>query len=51
MNAPDRHELLFESGEKRVDMEIDKKIPNTATFFFYKEDHTLGNLLRTYNSF
>jgi hypothetical protein len=31
---------------KRVEMEVDTKIPNAATFAIEREDHTLGNILR-----
>ncbi|KAI6207209.1 putative RNA polymerases L [Aphelenchoides fujianensis] len=48
MNAPPAFEsfLLFE-GEKKVIIEKDTKVPNAAVFTFNKEDHTLGNLLKT----
>jgi len=48
MNAPDRFELfLLGEGEAKVTMEPDTRQPNTAIFTFNKEDHTLGNLLRS----
>ncbi|KAI6173057.1 DNA-directed RNA polymerase II subunit RPB11 [Aphelenchoides besseyi] len=48
MNAPAAFEsfLLFD-GEKKVVIEKDTKVPNAAVFTFAKEDHTLGNLLKT----
>lgn len=30
----------------RVDMAVDEKIPDAATFTLKREDHTLGNMLR-----
>lgn len=48
MNAPPTFEsfLLFE-GEKKVVIEKDTKVPCAAIFTVNKEDHTLGNALRT----
>ncbi|XP_064653147.1 DNA-directed RNA polymerase II subunit RPB11-like [Lineus longissimus] len=48
MNAPPTFEsfLLFE-GEKKITIQKDTKVPNAAIFTIKKEDHTLGNLLRT----
>ncbi|CAL1267345.1 unnamed protein product [Larinioides sclopetarius] len=48
MNAPPAFEsfLLFE-GEKKITIEKDTKVPNAAIFTVNKEDHTLGNLIRT----
>ncbi|PGH04745.1 hypothetical protein AJ80_08475 [Polytolypa hystricis UAMH7299] len=34
-------------GEKKVEIEVDTRIPSTALFTFNKEDHTLGNLIRS----
>ncbi|EGD96995.1 DNA-directed RNA polymerase II subunit [Trichophyton mentagrophytes] len=34
-------------GEKKVEVEIDTRVPSTAIFTFNKEDHTLGNLIRS----
>lgn len=46
-NAPDRFNLfLLQPGERRIEVQEDMRIPNAATFFFNKEDHTLGNMLR-----
>ncbi|KNC96332.1 DNA-directed RNA polymerase [Spizellomyces sp. 'palustris'] len=47
-NAPATWELYnLAPGEKKVREIKDTKIPNAATFEVQKEDHTLGNLLRT----
>ncbi|KAI9838195.1 MAG: DNA-directed RNA polymerase II core subunit [Sclerophora amabilis] len=47
-NIPRRFELfILGEGEKKVTMEIDTRIPSSAIFHFNKEDHTLGNLLRS----
>lgn len=46
-NAPDRFNLfLLQPGERRIEVQEDMRIPNAATFYFNKEDHTLGNMLR-----
>lgn len=48
MNAPDRYEsFVLGNGESKVEMEIDTRIPSSAIFTFNKEDHTLGNLIRS----
>jgi len=48
MNAPDRFELfLLNDGEKKVVETPDTRIPSSSLFVFNKEDHTLGNLLRS----
>ncbi|GJJ15072.1 hypothetical protein Clacol_009347 [Clathrus columnatus] len=48
MNAPNRHELfVLDDGEKGVEVIEDTKIPNAATFKIIKQDHTLGNMLRS----
>ncbi|KAI2057454.1 DNA-directed RNA polymerase II core subunit [Ophidiomyces ophidiicola] len=48
MNAPDRFEsFVLGPGEKKVEMEPDTRLPSTAIFTFNKEDHTLGNLIRS----
>ncbi|KAF8524373.1 DNA-directed RNA polymerase [Hysterangium stoloniferum] len=48
MNAPNRHELfVLEDGEKGVEVIEDTKIPNAATIKIFKQDHTLGNMLRS----
>ncbi|KAM5434209.1 DNA-directed RNA polymerase II core subunit [Microsporum ferrugineum] len=33
-------------GEKKVEIEVDTRVPSTAIFTFNKEDHTLGNMIR-----
>ncbi|WFC97886.1 DNA-directed RNA polymerase II core subunit [Malassezia yamatoensis] len=46
-NAPDRFNLfLLQPGERRIEVQEDMRIPNAATFFFNKEDHTMGNMIR-----
>ncbi|OCL08266.1 RBP11-like subunits of RNA polymerase [Glonium stellatum] len=41
-----RFELfILGDDEKKVEWKDETRIPNTATFVFNKEDHTLGNLL------
>ncbi|KAL2046102.1 hypothetical protein N7G274_001549 [Stereocaulon virgatum] len=48
MNAPDRFDtFLLGDGEKKVTEVADTRIPSASTFTFNKEDHTLGNLLRS----
>lgn len=48
MNAPERYELiLLPEGVPKVALTPDSKLPNCATIKFEKEDHTLGNLLRS----
>ncbi|KAJ8663761.1 hypothetical protein O0I10_000034 [Lichtheimia ornata] len=48
MNAPERFELfVIPEGRRKVEMEIDTRIPNAATFKIEREDHTLGNMLRS----
>ncbi|PGH35092.1 DNA-directed RNA polymerase II subunit RPB11 [[Emmonsia] crescens] len=34
-------------GEKKVEIEVDTRIPSTAIFTFNKEDHTLANMIRS----
>ncbi|KAJ3395060.1 DNA-directed RNA polymerase II core subunit [Lobulomyces angularis] len=47
MNAPDRFELfVIPDGESKIQMEKDTRVPNSASFTFLKEDHTLANMLR-----
>eukprot|EP01017_Pseudomicrothorax_dubius_P041162 TRINITY_DN6557_c0_g2_i4.p1 TRINITY_DN6557_c0_g2~~TRINITY_DN6557_c0_g2_i4.p1 ORF type:complete len:128 (+),score=33.66 TRINITY_DN6557_c0_g2_i4:72-455(+) len=45
MNAPieEDFDLL---GKSKLEYAQDTKIPNAGTFTIYKEDHTLGNLVR-----
>ncbi|EXJ96309.1 hypothetical protein A1O1_01435 [Capronia coronata CBS 617.96] len=37
--------FLLGPGEKRIELKIDTRTPNTEIFVFNKEDHTLGGLL------
>ena len=48
MNAPPTFEsfLLFD-GEKKITKEQDTKVPNASIFTINKEDHTVGNLVRS----
>ncbi|CAM1301344.1 POLR2J (predicted) [Pycnogonum litorale] len=48
MNAPPTFEsfLLFD-GEKKIVVEKDTKVPNAAIFTVNKEDHTLGNMIKS----
>jgi len=48
MNAPPTFEtfLLFD-GDKKIEIQKDTKVPNAAIFTVNKEDHTIGNLIRT----
>ncbi|KAF6764121.1 hypothetical protein DFP72DRAFT_870815 [Ephemerocybe angulata] len=51
MNAPPRYELfVLEDGEKSVEVIEDTKIPNAATIKIVKQDHTLGNMLRAFQT-
>ncbi|KAF2499155.1 RBP11-like subunits of RNA polymerase [Lophium mytilinum] len=46
IDIPDRFEtFLLAEGEKKVEQKEETRIPNTVTFTFNKEDHTLGNLI------
>jgi len=48
MNAPPAFEtFLLYDGEKKLKVEVDTKVPNAASFKFAKEDHTIGNILRS----
>ncbi|KAK7204595.1 DNA-directed RNA polymerase [Myxozyma melibiosi] len=48
MNQPDRFELfLLPDGVKKLNITPDSRIPNTVNIKFEREDHTLGNLLRS----
>ncbi|PWY64482.1 putative DNA-directed RNA polymerase II subunit RPB11a [Aspergillus heteromorphus CBS 117.55] len=44
---PRYESFVLASGENKVEMEIDTRIPSSAIFTFNKEDHTLGNLIRS----
>ncbi|XP_063671563.1 DNA-directed RNA polymerase II subunit RPB11-a isoform X4 [Pan troglodytes] len=48
MNAPPAFELflLFE-GEKKITINKDTKVSNACLFTINKEDHTLGNIIKT----
>ncbi|KAI4127964.1 MAG: hypothetical protein LQ347_004380 [Umbilicaria vellea] len=47
-DIPPRFELfLLGDGEKKVTEAPDTRIPSSSIFTFNKEDHTLGNLLRS----
>ncbi|MCJ1257065.1 DNA-directed RNA polymerase II core subunit [Lignoscripta atroalba] len=47
-NVEPRFELfLLGDGEKKVTETADTRIPSSSLFIFNKEDHTLGNLLRS----
>ncbi|KAM6157142.1 DNA-directed RNA polymerase II subunit RPB11-a isoform 2-T2 [Erethizon dorsatum] len=51
MNAPPAFEsfLLFE-GEKKITINKDTKVPNACLFTINKEDHTLGNIIKSWPS-
>ncbi|KAL8857086.1 MAG: hypothetical protein Q9178_006378 [Gyalolechia marmorata] len=47
-NVPNRFELfLLGDGEKKVVEEPDTRVQSASVFTFNKEDHTLGNMLRS----
>ncbi|MCJ1262068.1 DNA-directed RNA polymerase II core subunit [Lobaria immixta] len=47
-NVPHRFELfILGEGERKVTEEPDTRIPSSAIFTFNKEDHTLGNCIRS----
>jgi len=47
MNQPDRILTTFlNENEQRVQIKKDERLPNVAVFYFAKQDHTLGNVLR-----
>ncbi|KAJ5247037.1 hypothetical protein N7468_002020 [Penicillium chermesinum] len=47
-NTENRYEsILLGPDKNKIDVEIDTRIPNAAIFTFHKEDHTLGNMLRS----
>ncbi|KAF4151173.1 hypothetical protein CNMCM6069_004371 [Aspergillus lentulus] len=39
--------FVLSPGEEKVEVEADTRIPSSSIFTFNKEDHTLGNLLRS----
>ena len=45
--ANDASSRLSVRPPRRVVMKLDEKMTNAATFTLKREDHTLGNLLRT----
>lgn len=48
MNAPPTFEsFLLHEGEKKIVKELDTKVTNAALFTINKEDHTLGNMIRS----
>ncbi|RKP05419.1 DNA-directed RNA polymerase [Thamnocephalis sphaerospora] len=48
MAQADRFNFFTDQDEApKLRMELDTKIPNAATFVIEKEDHTLGNMLKT----
>eukprot|EP01104_Vermistella_antarctica_P018001 TRINITY_DN6539_c0_g1_i1.p1 TRINITY_DN6539_c0_g1~~TRINITY_DN6539_c0_g1_i1.p1 ORF type:complete len:118 (+),score=20.69 TRINITY_DN6539_c0_g1_i1:100-453(+) len=48
MNRPERYELfIVPEGLKKVTYIKDTKLQNTATFSIQREDHTLGNVVRS----
>ncbi|ODQ68296.1 RBP11-like subunits of RNA polymerase [Nadsonia fulvescens var. elongata DSM 6958] len=48
MNQPDRFELfLLPDGLSKLTITPDARVPNAALIRFEREDHTLGNLLRS----
>ncbi|MCJ1464070.1 DNA-directed RNA polymerase II core subunit [Pseudocyphellaria aurata] len=47
-NLVDRFELfILDANEKKVTEEADTRIPSSSIFTFNKEDHTLGNVIRS----
>ncbi|KAL6769459.1 RPB11 [Auxenochlorella protothecoides x Auxenochlorella symbiontica] len=48
-NQPDRYEkFVVPDGVKKVAFERDTKIANAGTFTVQREDHTIGNMIRTH---
>ncbi|CRG89844.1 DNA-directed RNA polymerase II subunit RPB11 [Talaromyces islandicus] len=48
MNAPDRTEsFILGENEKKIEEKADTRTPSTSIFTLNKEDHTIGNLLRS----
>ncbi|CAG8464024.1 12940_t:CDS:2, partial [Acaulospora colombiana] len=48
MNAPDRGEqFCLPEGTKKMTITPDPKVENGATFDILREDHTMGNLIRS----
>ena len=47
-NAPDRYERFVVDGDSlKIDFEKDTRLPNAGTFVILREDHSIGNLMRT----
>ena len=47
-NAPDRYErFVVDSDQLKIDFEKDTRLPNAGTFVILREDHSIGNLMRT----
>ena len=48
MNAPPRFEsfMLYE-GEKKIEVKKEVNVSDAALFTLNREDHTLGNILKT----
>ncbi|KAJ5732016.1 DNA-directed RNA polymerase II subunit [Penicillium malachiteum] len=47
-DRPEQYEaILLAPGEKKIDVEVDTRLPNAAIFTFHKEDHTLANMLNS----
>ncbi|KAG7673568.1 hypothetical protein Ndes2526B_g02983 [Nannochloris sp. 'desiccata'] len=47
-NAPDRYEkFVVPEGVLKIDYQKDTKLDNSGTFVIQREDHTIGNMLRT----
>ncbi|TQB68776.1 DNA-directed RNA polymerase II core subunit [Monascus purpureus] len=44
---PSYESFVLANGENKVEMEVDTRIPSSAIFTFNKEDHTLGNMIRS----
>eukprot|EP00300_Choanocystis_sp_HF-7_P012878 c18075_g1_i1.p1 GENE.c18075_g1_i1~~c18075_g1_i1.p1 ORF type:complete len:128 (+),score=26.26 c18075_g1_i1:48-386(+) len=48
MNEPNRFELfIVPDGKQKVEYKPDTMLPNAGTFVIEREDHTIGNLLRS----
>eukprot|EP01117_Protostelium_nocturnum_P020470 TRINITY_DN921_c0_g1_i1.p1 TRINITY_DN921_c0_g1~~TRINITY_DN921_c0_g1_i1.p1 ORF type:complete len:121 (-),score=33.41 TRINITY_DN921_c0_g1_i1:156-518(-) len=47
MNRPDDYELfVLAEGQKKLTIQPDTKVKNSALFIIQKEEHTLGNIIR-----
>lgn len=48
MNAPPRFEsFMLYDGEKKIEVKKEVNVPDACLFTLNKEDHTLGNILKT----